>query len=330
MPILIISKLQIAFKENHGSGATVFGVTFPTIGFFRASLMLPPTVAESGSNNEKHNVSDWENYVSAVMVWKRSRAAIVGSFAEPARERCWSLCKEICLPDASCFPILILPLRIHLARGDELGCALDPETCRDQLLPIVNSYWEQAGIQWMLNDVVEKHWSDDGSIDMTALRTQIWSLNRDPATGMMADKDVRRKIFLENLLPDHHLRMDTYDVYFFDLVGQQSQGCCISEATHTVIMGRRSTKGYHTPTERPIECLGKTCAHELGHALGLKHPRGKCFSDGVTCTLQHGNDNLMTGGQDAKGGGGTKLESWQIVLARESAEQFLSINPPHL
>jgi hypothetical protein len=89
-------------------------------------------------------------------------------------------------------------------------------------------------------------------------------------------------------------------------------------------MGNRSTKGYTQPTTRPLHCLAKTCAHELGHALGLNHPKGETFSDGTPLTLRHGRDNLMTGGADARGGGGTKLEDWQIMVARYHAEQFLS------
>lgn len=88
-------------------------------------------------------------------------------------------------------------------------------------------------------------------------------------------------------------------------------------------MGARSNKGYSEPTLRPLHCLAKTCAHELGHALGLGHPRGQHFSDGTPFSWQFGMNNLMTGGQDCKGGGGEKLEDWQILLARSTAEAFL-------
>jgi phytoene dehydrogenase-like protein len=89
-------------------------------------------------------------------------------------------------------------------------------------------------------------------------------------------------------------------------------------------MGNRSTKGYPVLTERPIHCLAKTCAHELGHALDLDHPKGQVFSDGTPHTAVYGNkNNLMTGGVDHKGGGGSMLETWQILVARQAAETFL-------
>jgi hypothetical protein len=73
-----------------------------------------------------------------------------------------------------------------------------------------------------------------------------------------------------------------------------------------------------------MHCLGKTCAHELGHALNLGHPRGKCFRDGTPCVSSTGRNNLMTGGEDETGGGGELLCPWQIWIARESATQFLA------
>ncbi len=65
----------------------------------------------------------------------------------------------------------------------------------------------------------------------------------------------------------------------------------------------------------------KTCAHELGHALSLDHPGRQRFPNGVSCTEQHGSNNLMTGGVDAAGGGGECLEAWQVLSARACAAE---------
>ena len=151
-------------------------------------------------------------------------------------------------------------------------------------------------------------------------------MDRDPQTGAMRNKSHRRSIFLDKLLPNHchENALKTYDIYFFDFIGQQSQGCCISRQTHTVIMGYRSTKGYTNPTVRPLHCLAKTAAHELGHALSLDHPFGQVFQNGDSKTKKHCRDNLMRGGRDVDGGGGNKLEDWQVLVSRKSAMDFLS------
>jgi hypothetical protein len=36
----------------------------------------------------------------------------------------------------------------------------------------------------------------------------------------------------------------------------------------------------------------------------------------------------MVGGVDKRGGGGSRLEAWQVLVARSLAEQFLASNPP--
>eukprot|EP00977_Amphora_coffeiformis_P006071 scaffold1314_cov158-Amphora_coffeaeformis.AAC.3 len=71
-------------------------------------------------------------------------------------------------------------------------------------------------------------------------------------------------------------------------------------------------------------CLAKTLAHELGHAVGLKHTRGQFFRcDTIAPYNLSGRPNLMEGGADRHGGGGTFLEDWGILQARHVAEQTL-------
>jgi len=94
------------------------------------------------------------------------------------------------------------------------------------------------------------------------------------------------------------------------------------------LLGERSDKGYPSLTRRPHDCLAKTISHELGHALGLGHPREQTFADGKSQIITAGRRNLMCGGIDLKGGGGDFLEQWQICLSRCKAEKFIQQRSP--
>lgn len=269
---------------------------------------------------------DWLAYCQHVQEWDASRSLMPGSFSDTTAEHMWRQCCSVPIPATRPFPLLNLPLYLHLTRGSELGCDITSEECYRDLLPVINKYWCQAGIVWSPVQVKIHEWPDDPDGTRRSLeraRESIWSLQRDKLTGMMMNKDHRRTLFLQELLPQAEQDLNTFDVYLFDFIGFESQGCCISRESRTVIMGVRSTKGYPEPTRRPLHCLAKTCAHELGHALGLNHPKGQCFSDGTPHTMIHGSNNLMTGGKDCTGGGGEKLEDWQILVARRHAEYFL-------
>ena len=101
----------------------------------------------------------------------------------------------------------------------------------DILLAIINSFWLQAGIEWDLVEVLEEnfqHLQHSSLEEVNNIKEGIWKLDRDASTGMMRGKDRRRTMFLEKLLVHHKQALNTYDIYFFDFIGQASQGCCIS------------------------------------------------------------------------------------------------------
>lgn len=272
---------------------------------------------------ESDNTCSWHQFECHVNANMGDNKIRVGGFSVSRDEQIYTACKDLIYP-AKAPPLFILPLRIHIARGPLIGTTITAEECSNTLLPRLNELWRQAGIIFDLVEVMEHSWPrKDNLIDVSAVHGKILSLCRDPSSGKMTGKKLRRDIFLGQLIGDDHLSPCTFDIWFFDMIGMDSQGCCIDRTSRTVIMGRRSTKGYAGPTERPLQCLGKTCAHELGHALHLNHPSGQKFKDGVPCDYFTGRNNLMTGGVDAAGGGGEALCPWQILVARFAAHEFL-------
>lgn len=178
------------------------------------------------------NDDDWEGYLEKVKRWKSSRLGVLGSFSVTIEEKSWLQTCAVPLPDQRSFSILKLPLRIHLARGGELGCDMSEEDCRFIVI-VLNRLWLQAGIIWELTEIMPLEWKDDpdGSrSSILAARESIWSLHRDVNTGAMMNKGFRRDLFLQKLLPDAAKDMDTFDVYIFDFIGHQSQGTpCVTE-----------------------------------------------------------------------------------------------------
>jgi len=173
---------------------------------------------------------------------------------------------------------------------------------------------------------IERDFESSGE-EMSALaahaRDEIWSWTRD-ADGRRRQKQARQQLFLEKLIPHYAFTAnDAYDIHVWDFVGHTFQGCCIDRKTRTICVGARSNKGYAEVTRRPFPCLAKTIAHELGHALGLGHPSQRRFPDGVSMTLDNDRSNLMSGGADLRGGGGTELLLWQVMLCRKSAKTFI-------
>ncbi|KAL3793234.1 hypothetical protein HJC23_000776 [Cyclotella cryptica] len=290
----------------------------------------------SPSHVEEH--SRWKKYQSSVDQHRQSILSTrPGWFSLPPEERFYQQCLSCPLDELtrSQMPFLVLPLRIHLLRSTNstLGCSSDlNEESIKSMVRQMNSYWEQARIRFQLlsstheNGILEHNLDPliPKHIQREAKHFIEHDLTRGP-DGRMQNRSKRKDLYLHTLLrPLKYDKSTTYNVYFFDMTGNGSQGVCISREHRVVIMGERSTKGYPLPTKRPHGCLAKTMAHELGHALGLDHPAGRTFRDGRRqCMEREERENLMKGGADRRGGGGSYLESWQICLAREEASGFL-------
>ena len=168
-----------------------------------------------------------EEYSKQLREWYKKKNNFPGAFRMDIAEAMWAQCKGVQIPLVSELPVLTLPLRIHLAQGPELGCSITMEECFTELVPIMNEFWTQAGIVWDLIEVAPVQWPNDvdGSRKtIECARKQITLLVRDHSTGKMTNKDLRRSIFIDTLIPNAALSKETYDVYMFDVIGEESQG----------------------------------------------------------------------------------------------------------
>ena len=269
-----------------------------------------PTSAESWAEWKAQFQQDFQSILSSTLP---------GAFAIPVDEKYFQCCKYNKFPRELAY-VLRLPLRFVLCKGKLVGCTLNRGDC-EVLVKEINKYWKQAGIQFFLIDEVEVKYFLDRDYygkSLYELREGINSLARGP-DGKMAGKEQRRDIFLQHLMKDRSFdSMEAFNVWVFDFIGNTSQGVSIDRDTHTVIIGQRSNKGYPEITVRPLDCLGKTISHELGHALSLEHLIQRPFSCG-TARNDSGMRNIMEGGSDVKGGGGGHLDDWQILQARGEA-----------
>lgn len=195
--------------------------------------------------------------------------------------------------------LIRLPLRVHLMTelkmahpSGRMGCWLKEDAEVQAVVREVNLIWKQANIEWFVESVV-RH--TPYSVDSSATE---YIVNAKRDENGRADRARIPKVYSHFDKSKHHPRMQ--NLYFFPFIGNTSQGNAgdpydrANDLSHHAVVGIWSNK-YSDGTPYRTEIierankgvadsrpqlgnyfekgsLGRTCAHELGHHLGLGHP----------------------------------------------------------
>ncbi|MDF1862261.1 MAG: hypothetical protein P1U87_18740 [Verrucomicrobiales bacterium] len=211
---------------------------------------------------------------------------------------------------------ILLPLRVYLIsdleleqKGVKMSTWVTREDFVETVLPEINRIWKAARIEWALESIVIQPAAEVP--DREAAIEYIQNAKRNAA----GKSDPARMPKIHAFCDKANGHPVVNSLYFFPYLGQTSQGNAAMRGNFAVVgvWTDKPSRAVRPPQksllveELPfkIGSIGRTCAHELGHNLGLGHP------DSATQT-QFG---LLMGGKKS----GYELTSEEIALARKTA-----------
>jgi len=177
---------------------------------------------------------------------------------------------------------LTLRLRIHLTtglsmtkKGVNMSNWITPKMIEEKVLPEVNRIWSQANIEWILDGIQECPTKDTNRDEVVAY---VLATQRD-SEGHGDPERIQKYL---SILPIDQEEDRVVNIYAVPYLGGTSQGNACKGAR--ILLGEWTDKpsGGKLP---PQKCLlvepepfvkgsfGRTMAHELGHILGLSHPK---------------------------------------------------------
>ncbi len=180
--------------------------------------------------------------------------------------------------------IIRLPLRFVILRNLPVtvkGVKLDSWTTSNHLarvvVPELNRIWRPARIEWALEAVIDQSIS---AAEVAAKQPDLQTILTNPASDedgdMSGRNDLIRKFFDPTLA--HPV---AHTIHLFPYHGPQGQGFAVlgGNVAYLCEWTDRPSRGTRPPqrmllVEPPpfvIGSLGRTCAHEAGHLLKLKH-----------------------------------------------------------
>lgn len=190
-------------------------------------------------------------------------------------------------PTAPGLETITLPVRVHLlaSKITTLDAEFSPAQARD-LVARTNDIWAQAGIQWRVDSILSDSMTHQADSIFTAVTLSGGTIPQD---------------LFERMVPDDRIPGGGFDIFVLhDLAIFGIQG--IYQPQIPAVFGSETTGVYGWGNQDIL-------AHELGHALGLRH---------VPCTP---DGDLMVPGSCDRGTDPTHLTATQIDDARAQAEQ---------
>lgn len=179
--------------------------------------------------------------------------------------------------------LIQLPLRVHLItdvtlvqKEVEMKTWVTSQDFEKEILPEINRIWKQAKIQWVLESIIEQPAAQIS--DKEAAITYIQNSKRDTPEEKFPERvsNIRRLSATSKRHPVAH------NLYLFPYMGLTAQGVASigGNWAFSGVWTDKPFKGKKRPikfqlTERgPFEIgsIARTCSHELGHNLGLRHP----------------------------------------------------------
>jgi hypothetical protein len=168
-------------------------------------------------------------------------------------------------------PVYTVAIRVHLLTGAEFstdGTKIDlwitPEEFTREVLPEMNRIWRTAAVQWRV----------------ASLEVEPAIKSRAASAGLAEIRQQAKEIgpVIRALLPEPTGSVrNVIDLYLLPSIGAANGIAFPRDKVAVVGIWRQPGKrAYHRAplvlTEPPYVSVAKTCAHELGHNLGLKHP----------------------------------------------------------